>query len=65
MFPFPWLQNSPQPPPAVDGVRPEEVIETSAVCIFYMAKDPANHPIFISDAELVHILSRYVILADQ
>ena len=42
----------------VDNVRAEEVIETSAACIYHMAKDPGNHPIFRADEELVHILAR-------
>ena len=46
----------PQQP--VDGVSAEEVIEVSASCIYNMAKDPGNHPIFRTDAELVHILAR-------
>jgi len=49
--------NSP-PLRRVDGVSAEEVIETSAACIYHMAKDPGNHPIFRADAELVHMLAR-------
>ena len=52
------LQSSPMPQQPVDGVSAEEVIEVSASCIYNMAKDPGNHPIFRTDAELVHILAR-------
>lgn len=52
------VMSSPMPQQPVDGVSAEEVIEVSASCIYNMAKDPGNHPIFRTDAELVHILAR-------
>ena len=52
------FQSSPMPPRPVDGVRAEEVIETSVACIYNMAKDPGNHPLFRADAELVRVLTR-------